>query len=584
MPSERRDVLVLLPTRERLRLAVGVQAAGHELFQQVCDLAGIREAHFFGLSVIRNSEHVFMDLEQKLSKYFSKDWKRERHRGSGRPGAPFVAFLRVQYYVENGRLISDRTARHLYYCHLKERVLRSQCAHREEAYFLLAAYGLQADLGNFREPAHSGRYFEPQAYFPQWIITKRGSAYILRHAPTLHREQGGLSPKEAVLRFIREACRLEDVPVHFFRLYKDKKEDRPTIVLGLTLRGVQVYQGKRFELWPDGLPAARKLVYRTGCSWRSRHLLHLLSSSHQLHLTLQPALQRLRQLEEAQEKKCYRESCVSDVLELDLDLDLASRASPGSPGSGDNRDGGWRPPHRLSLLSSGSHCSSRSSGIEADSQLAEPVEPGEMSVDEPIVGAAALHGEEPPSSSRTSQSSRGTVGGGRGGPEGDTRDQGEASPQQPLAAVRVTLVSTTGPSAEALHQVRGPRPARGSPGDSSGSGGPAVGGVNKARTARAPGVRGSGGLRPGAQEQEGGQSQWPWEVPEARAAADPAAPRNRSVDDARPAPRPAPRRAPRPAPRSCPLRRALDPGPRRSVNSRSLDLLGEDHHPEEFVV
>lgn len=113
------------------------------------------------------------------------------------------------------------------------------------------------------------------------------------------------------------------------------------------------------------------------------------------------------------------------MLELDLDLDLASRASPGSPGSGDNRDGGWRPPHRLSLLSSGSHCSSRSSGIEADSQLAEPMEPGEMSVDEPVVGAAALHGEEPPSSSRTSQSSRGTVGGGSGGPEGDTRDQGE---------------------------------------------------------------------------------------------------------------------------------------------------------------
>lgn len=52
------------------------------------------------------------------------------------------------------------------------------------------------------------------------MITKRGSAYILRHAPAVHREQRGLSPKEAVLRFIREACQLEDVPVHFFRLYK----------------------------------------------------------------------------------------------------------------------------------------------------------------------------------------------------------------------------------------------------------------------------------------------------------------------------------------------------------------------------
>lgn len=48
-------------------------------------------------------------------------------------------------------------------------MLRSQCAHREEAYFLLAAYGLQADLGNHREPVHVGRYFEPHAYFPPWV-------------------------------------------------------------------------------------------------------------------------------------------------------------------------------------------------------------------------------------------------------------------------------------------------------------------------------------------------------------------------------------------------------------------------------
>ncbi|XP_010857057.1 PREDICTED: FERM domain-containing protein 1 [Bison bison bison] len=327
MTAELRDVLVLLPMREQLWLAVGVQATGHELLQQVCDQTGIREAHFFGLSVVRNNEHVFMDLEQKLSKYFSKDWKRETRgpQGRGRPGAPFVAFLGVQYYVENGRLIRDRAARHLYYLQLKERVLRSQCAHREEAYFLLAAYGLQADLGNHRRLAHAGRYFQPQAYFPQWLIAKRGSAYVLRHAPALHREQRGLSPREAELRFIREACRLEDVPVHFFRLYKDKKEDRPTVVLGLTLRGLQVFQevnrtpqllydfpwphveklaflGKRFELWPHGQPAARRLVYHTGCAWRSRHLLRLLRTSHQLHLGLQQARQQLQLLEEAEEE------------------------------------------------------------------------------------------------------------------------------------------------------------------------------------------------------------------------------------------------------------------------------------------
>lgn len=45
----------------------------------------------------------------------------------------------------------------------------SRCNHKEEIYFLLAAYSLQADLGNYREKVHAGKYFEPQAYFPQWV-------------------------------------------------------------------------------------------------------------------------------------------------------------------------------------------------------------------------------------------------------------------------------------------------------------------------------------------------------------------------------------------------------------------------------
>lgn len=52
---------------------------------------------------------------------------------------------------------------------------RSQCVHREEAYFLLAAYGLQADLGNHRERAHVGRYFQPQTYFPEWVRPRGGA-------------------------------------------------------------------------------------------------------------------------------------------------------------------------------------------------------------------------------------------------------------------------------------------------------------------------------------------------------------------------------------------------------------------------
>lgn len=57
-------------------------------------------------------------------------------------------------------------------------------------------------------------------------------------------------------------------------------------------------QGKKFEILPDGLPSARKLIYYTGCPMRSRHLLQLLSNSHRLYMNLQPVLRHIRKLEE----------------------------------------------------------------------------------------------------------------------------------------------------------------------------------------------------------------------------------------------------------------------------------------------
>ncbi|XP_057262944.1 FERM domain-containing protein 1 isoform X3 [Pezoporus wallicus] len=464
MQPESRSVCVFLPTREQLSLVVGVKATGQELFQQVCDLVKIKEPHFFGLSIVKNNEYVFIDLEQKLSKYFSKEWKKETTKGTEKFSPPFVAFFRVQYYVENGRVISDKVARQLYYCHLKEQVLMSRCNHKEEIYFLLAAYSLQADLGNYREKVHTGKYFEPQAYFPQWIIAKRGSDYILKHAPEMHREQQGLSAKEAVLKFIKESCLLEDVPVHFYRLQKDKKEDRPTVILGLTLRGMHIYQevnhvrqllydfpwshigklaflGKKFEIQPDGLPSARKLVYYTGCPFRSRHLLQLLSNSHRLFLNIQPVLKQIQKLEEAEEKKRYRESYISDTL--DMDLDPCDKNSRGSGSSG-----GSRRDNRLSRQSTGSHGSSHTSGIEADSRHRVSVE---MSVDEPF-SIDRVHKKEKSCSSTISYGSSGIDSGSKGRAEDESQD--DAINQESLSVVQVTLIKMRGQSVESLHQVR----------------------------------------------------------------------------------------------------------------------------------
>ncbi|XP_010768343.1 FERM domain-containing protein 6-like, partial [Notothenia coriiceps] len=102
-------------------------------------------------------------------------------------------------------------------------------------------------------------------------------------------------------------------------------------------------------------------MYYTGCPIRSRHLLQLLSNSHRLYMNLQPVLKQVRRLEENEDKKQYRESYISDALDLDMDqMDKRSRASGSSAGS-------MKHHKRLHRSSTTSHGSSQTSGIEADS-------------------------------------------------------------------------------------------------------------------------------------------------------------------------------------------------------------------------
>uniref|UniRef100_A0A8C3LWV6 FERM domain containing 6 n=1 Tax=Chrysolophus pictus TaxID=9089 RepID=A0A8C3LWV6_CHRPC len=376
--QDRRSVCIFLPNDDSLNIIINVKILCHELLVQVCDLLRLKDCHLFGLSVIQNNEHVYMDLAQKLYKYCPKEWKKEASKGIDQFGPPMIIHFRVQYYVENGRLISDRTARYYYYWHLRKQVLHSQCVLREEAYFLLTAFALQADLGDFKRNKHYGKYFEPEAYFPAWVVAKRGRDYILKHIPNMHKDQFALTASEAHLKYIKEAVRLDDVAVHYYRLYKlsplegSLSASPPSICLQnldeekqllydfpWTNVGKLVFVGKKFEILPDGLPSARKLIYYTGCPLRSRHLLQLLSSSHRLYMNLQPVLRQVRRLEENEEKKQYRESYISDTLDLDMDqLEKRSRASGSSAGSIRHK--------RLSRHSTASHSSSHTSGIEAD--------------------------------------------------------------------------------------------------------------------------------------------------------------------------------------------------------------------------
>lgn len=52
------------------------------------------------------------------------------------------------------------------------------------------------------------------------VIAKRGREYILRHIPNMHKDQFALTASEAHLKYIKECAQLDDVTVHYYRLYK----------------------------------------------------------------------------------------------------------------------------------------------------------------------------------------------------------------------------------------------------------------------------------------------------------------------------------------------------------------------------
>lgn len=61
------------------------------------------------------------------------------------------------------------------------------------------------------------------------VIAKRGREYILRHIPNMHKDQFALTASEAHLKYIKECAHLDDVTVHYYRLYKVEGEFSPQV-------------------------------------------------------------------------------------------------------------------------------------------------------------------------------------------------------------------------------------------------------------------------------------------------------------------------------------------------------------------
>ncbi|XP_026996425.2 FERM domain-containing protein 6 [Tachysurus fulvidraco] len=310
--------VVVLPNKTQLNINVGLQCKGQEVISQLSQLLGITDLHLFGLSLQKENNHLFLDLEKKLITYFPQSKKQMILPDR-------VLHLRVQYYVRNGRHIVDEKVCSLYCADLKNRVLSSLCYEQEGLYFQLAAYALQAEMGDWKEEVKP--YFTPQDYFPSWILLRRGCDYVVQHTPELHRELRGMSAHDASLLYIEEACSLCDVPCTFYSMSKGKKEKKANTLLGLALTGLNIYeleidsgeyqllyefpwssidclkfQGRRFEI-KTCILAGKVLEMYTQSVMHSHHLLKHMSNNHRLHM--KHTSEQLQRQERRQQKEMY---------------------------------------------------------------------------------------------------------------------------------------------------------------------------------------------------------------------------------------------------------------------------------------
>ncbi|XP_074610552.1 tyrosine-protein phosphatase non-receptor type 13-like [Acropora palmata] len=321
VPKGRRLVTVIVLNGQHLQIMVETTSTTQGLFDQVIKYLGLTEKCFFGLALEQDGEQIFLDLEVKLAKYAPPKWKEE-----GKVTEKFVVNFRVKFYVENVTLLSYQKTFHQFYLQLRQDILNGQLYCHEEASYLLGGLALQAETGDYNDIL-SDEYFLPQHYIPKRIIDKVSVDQVLQQLPQFHETFHGMTDEEAELEFIKEAQKLQEYGVHFYKVQrrpshsisgKSKKSDRETVWIGICIRGVTVYETrgslkfpthrhswpltkklsfkkKKFFIEPRENPTASRMTFYTDHYKKARYLLQMSQAFHRFQMKMKTKMAILDQ-------------------------------------------------------------------------------------------------------------------------------------------------------------------------------------------------------------------------------------------------------------------------------------------------
>lgn len=309
---------VVLLNGERLNVRVQASATGQDLYNVITEHLGLTETIFFGLMIIKDGEHEFLDFNEKLSKlakFAPHLWKDDVSCNSS---LVFTIFFRVKYYVENICLLQQQSTRHLYYLQLRKDILEGGIYVHEETAMLLASYALQAEVGDYNQTLHGSDYFVPEHYLPQRAIAKMTASSIKKQLPTMHKTHTGLSDAQAEIEYLKEAQKLQEYGIIFNKVSKYKKDKRGGFSLGISVRGLIVYEERgivksptfrhpwqnikrmafhrrRFYIEAHGDPETSKMVLYTYSYKKSRYLLKMCTSFYKFQMMMGMKLTSLKE-------------------------------------------------------------------------------------------------------------------------------------------------------------------------------------------------------------------------------------------------------------------------------------------------